>query len=90
LPQLIERVRHAGFTITRAGSVTDSGEPDNNISYAITAPGATKIIYAIVFPLLNALAWLGQWSQPSMVQVHGYRRKEIGASSSTQLDRRRQ
>lgn len=68
LPELIERVRHAGFTITRSGfSYGFLENLINNISYAITgAREQRKLIYAMVFPLLNALAWLGQWSQPGM------------------------
>lgn len=37
----------------------------NNLSYAITkAEAKNKMIYALVFPLLNAFAWLGRNTRP--------------------------
>ncbi len=67
LPELTERVRRAGFTIVRAGfSYGFIENLINNLSYRITgAQEKNKILYAVLFPILNAVAWLGQWSKPS-------------------------
>ena len=63
-----ERVRGAGFVVSRSGFSYGFVENlINNISYAITgAKEQRKIIYALLFPLLNAVAWMGQWSTPRM------------------------
>jgi len=68
LPELLERVRRAGFVVSRFGfSYGFLENLINNISYAITgAKEQRKMVYAVLFPLLNALAWLGQWSNPQM------------------------
>jgi SAM-dependent methyltransferase len=68
LPELLERVRRAGFVVSRCGfSYGFIENLINNISYAITgAKEQRKLIYAALFPVLNALAWLGQWSTPGM------------------------
>ncbi len=68
LPELIERVRTAGFTVQRHGfSFGFLENLINNLSYAITgAREERKILYALLFPILNVLAWLGQWSRPAM------------------------
>lgn len=68
LPELVERVRAAGFTIQRSGFSYGFVENlVNNLSYGITgAREERKVLYALLFPLLNALAWLGQWSRPGM------------------------
>ncbi len=68
LAELTERVRRAGFRIEKQGfSYGFLENLSNNISYAITnAQERNKIIYALCFPILNMLAWLGSWSQPSM------------------------
>lgn len=66
LPELTERVRRAGFAIVRSGfSYGWLENLANNASYAITgAKERRKWIYAALFPLLNGLSWLGQWSHP--------------------------
>ena len=68
LPELLERVRRAGFVVLRSGfSYGFIENLINNISYAITgAQERRKTIYALLFPLLNAVAWAGQWSSPKM------------------------
>jgi SAM-dependent methyltransferase len=66
LPELTERVRRAGFAIVSSGfSYGWLENLANNASYAITgAKEQRKWIYALLFPLLNGLSWLGQWSRP--------------------------
>lgn len=68
LPELLERVRGAGFTVQRHGfSYGLLENMVNNFSYFITgAREERKVIYALLFPILNCLAWLGQWSTPGM------------------------
>jgi SAM-dependent methyltransferase len=68
LPELVERVRNAGFSVVRSGfSYGFLENLINNFSYAITgARERNKAIIALLFPLLNVLAWLGQWSRPDM------------------------
>jgi cyclopropane fatty-acyl-phospholipid synthase-like methyltransferase len=66
LPELIERVTQAGFVVETHGfSYGFLENLANNISYFITgAEERNRTLYALAFPLLNLLAWLGQWSQP--------------------------
>lgn len=66
LPELTERVRHAGFQIHRSGfSYGWLENLINNISYAITgAQEHNRIFYGLLFPVLNMLAWAGQWGSP--------------------------
>jgi SAM-dependent methyltransferase len=66
LPQLTERVRRAGFTVARRGfSYGWLENLINNVSYKISAAEErNKLLYAGVFPLLNMLAWCGQWGRP--------------------------
>jgi SAM-dependent methyltransferase len=68
LPQLTERLERAGFVIERCGySYGFLENLANNISYGITgAREQNKILYALLFPLLNGLAWLGRGGQPRM------------------------
>jgi SAM-dependent methyltransferase len=68
LPELLERVRRAGFMVSRAGFSFGFVENlINNISYAITgAKEQRKLVYAVLFPMLNAVAWLGQWATPGL------------------------
>ncbi len=68
LPELLERVRYAGFVIVQKGfSYGPLENLVNNVSYAITgARERKKMFYAILFPALNAIAWFGQWSRPGM------------------------
>lgn len=68
LAELTERVRGAGFDIRAHGfSYGFLENLSNNLSYAVTgAREQRKAIYALLFPPLNVLAWLGQWSRPRM------------------------
>lgn len=68
LPELTERVRRAGFTIERAGfSYGFLENLANNLSYAISAAEQkNRLLYALLFPVLNLVAWLGQWENPRM------------------------
>jgi SAM-dependent methyltransferase len=68
LPELIERVRSAGFEVQRIGfSYSFFENLANNISYAITsAEEKRKWLYAAAFPLLNLLACIDRWSNPHM------------------------
>lgn len=66
LPELTERVRRAGFHVQRSGfSYGWLENLSNNISYVITgAQEHNRMFYAALFPVLNMLAWLGQWGWP--------------------------
>jgi len=66
MAELREKVEQAGFEILKKGfSYGFMENLVNNISYAITrAEEKNRIIYALLFPVLNFMAWLGQWSNP--------------------------
>ena len=66
LPELTERVRRAGFHIQHSGfSYGWLENLINNLSYAITgARERNRMLYAALFPLLNTIAWFGQWGWP--------------------------
>jgi SAM-dependent methyltransferase len=66
LPELTERACRAGFKVLESGfSYGWLENLVNNISYAITrAREKRRVLYAALFPLLNILAWLGQWGRP--------------------------
>ena len=66
LPELTERVRRAGFRVQRSGfSYGWLENLINNLSYAITgARERNRILYAALFPVLNLIAWFGQWGWP--------------------------
>lgn len=66
LPELTERVRGAGFQVLRSGfSYGWLENLINNISYVITgARERNRALYAGLFPLLNLIAWFGQWGWP--------------------------
>lgn len=68
LPEITERVRRAGFDIVRSGFSYNFFENlVNNLSYAITgAQEKNKIIYAILFPFLNFIAWAAHWKMPRL------------------------
>jgi len=68
LPELTERVCRAGFHIRRSGfSYGWLENLINNLSYVITgARERNRMLYAAVFPLLNLIAWFGQWGWPRM------------------------
>jgi SAM-dependent methyltransferase len=66
LSELTERVRRAGFMVEQSGfSYGWLENLINNISYTITgAREKRRLLYAVLFPLLNIFAWLGQWTRP--------------------------
>jgi SAM-dependent methyltransferase len=66
LPEMTERVHRAGFKVIQSGfSYGWLENLINNISYAITgAREKRRLFYAALFPLLNILAWFGQWGRP--------------------------
>lgn len=66
LAELTERVRAAGFIVHRSGFSYGWLENFvNNISYSITgAEERRRLLYAALFPVLNLVAWFGQWSRP--------------------------
>lgn len=68
LPELIERVRKAGFLVQQSGfSYGFLENLSNNIGYFISAAEQrNRLLYALLFPVLNLVAWLGQGGRPSM------------------------
>lgn len=68
LPELIERVRKAGFSVPQSGfSYGFLENLANNIGYSISAAEQkNRILYALLFPVLNLVAWLGRGGRPSM------------------------
>jgi SAM-dependent methyltransferase len=64
--ELVERLTGAGFDISSCQSTYGTIETfTNNISYLITgADRKRKGLYAVVFPFLLAVAWLGKSSRP--------------------------
>lgn len=68
LPEIVERVRLAGFTVERAGfSYGFLENLANNLGYAVTAAEERrKLLYAVLFPVLNAIAWLGHRGNPGL------------------------
>ena len=66
LAQLVERVEQAGFTINDKGfSYGFLENLANNISYIISgAEEKNRAVYALSFPFLNLVAWLGSFSSP--------------------------
>lgn len=65
-PELVERLQRADFVIEKSGFTYGWLENlANNISFRITrAEERNKLAYAIMFPALNMLAWLGSRSSP--------------------------
>ncbi|QEP42343.1 class I SAM-dependent methyltransferase [Ectothiorhodospiraceae bacterium BW-2] len=68
LPQLTERLERAGFSLEDSGYSYGFLENFiNNISYWITgAREQNKTLYALIFPMLNAMAFLGRNEQLNM------------------------
>jgi 2-polyprenyl-3-methyl-5-hydroxy-6-metoxy-1,4-benzoquinol methylase len=66
LAQLVERVEQAGFTVKENGfSYGFLENLSNNISYSITgAEEKNRVLYALLFPFLNLMSWLGSFSGP--------------------------
>jgi len=65
--QITDKIEKAGFTVTEAYYTYGWLETVcNNISYLITgADRRNKHLYALAFPVLNLLAFLGQWARPA-------------------------
>lgn len=68
LPEIVERVRQAGFTVERSGfSYGFLENLANNLGYVITgAEERHKLLYAAFFPVLNFIAWLGHRGNTAM------------------------
>ena len=66
MSELVEKVEKPGFQVLDKGfSYGFLENLVNNISYAITgAREQNKVVYALAFPFLNMLAWMGQWGRP--------------------------
>ncbi|MFC1524204.1 class I SAM-dependent methyltransferase [Thermodesulfobacteriota bacterium] len=66
LDEIRNKVQKTGLTINESHYTYGWIETvANNISYAITrAEAKNRILYALLFPLLNSLAWLGRNSRP--------------------------
>jgi len=64
--ELVAKLRRAGFEVEESHYTYGIIETfTNNISYSITgADQQRKMLYALVFPFLLGLSWLGQWSRP--------------------------
>lgn len=67
LEDIAAKITREGFAIKEAHYTYGWLETvTNNMSYLITgADHRNKHFYALAFPLLNALAFLGQWSRPT-------------------------
>ena len=68
LPELRERLAQAEFTVESIGfSYGFLENLANSASYAITgARERNKALYSLVFPILNAISWLGHRGNPKM------------------------
>ncbi len=66
LEEIRSKVESAGFSILEAHYTYGWLETvTNNLSYLITgADRRNKYAYALIFPVLNALAFFGQWARP--------------------------
>ncbi len=85
--ELVERLQRAGFEISSCQSTYGGIETfTNNISYLITgADQKRKGVYALVFPILLAVSWLGQWSKPRWgagVLAVAHRPVDIGTTAA--------
>jgi len=67
IDEITEKVRKAGLEVSEAYHTYGWWENvSNNISYYITgAEAKNKALYALLFPLLNCMAWLGRNSKPA-------------------------
>ncbi len=79
--EITERVKQARLTITGRGYTFGFLETlANNIGYMITrAERKNRILYAISFPFLNLMGWLGRFSSPGSMGAGIYiiARKDI-------------
>lgn len=66
LEDIRAKIEKAGFSVLEAHYTYGWLETvTNNISYLITgADRRNKYVYAVAFPILNALAFWGQWARP--------------------------
>lgn len=66
IDEIRDKIRQAGMVVDEAYYTFGWLETvTNNISYAITrAEARNKVLYALVFPVINCLAWLGRNSRP--------------------------
>lgn len=66
--EIVERLSKAGFVIEKTGfSYGFLENLANNIGYSITAAEEkNRFLYALMFPLLNFIAWLGRSVEPEM------------------------
>ena len=83
--ELVERLTGAGFDISSCQSTYGTIETfTNNISYLITgADRKRKGLYALVFPFLLAVSWLGKSSRPQWgagVLATGQRPRQLAAT----------
>lgn len=67
IAELVERVERAGFVVANKGfSFGFLENLSNNIGYRISgAEEKNRIIYALLFPILNFFSWIGSFSKPS-------------------------
>ncbi|MDQ1457061.1 MAG: hypothetical protein QOH28_2681 [Actinomycetota bacterium] len=83
--ELVERLTGAGFDISSCQSTYGTIETfTNNISYLITgADRKRKGLYAVVFPFLLAVSWLGRSSRPQWgagVLATAHRPRQLAAT----------
>lgn len=66
--EIVERLIKAGFVVEKTGfSYGFLENLANNIGYAITAAEEkNRFFYALIFPMLNLIAWLGRSVEPEM------------------------
>ena len=66
LPELVEKIERAGFIIQKKGfSFGFLENLTNNISYLISgAEEKNRVLYVLVFPLLNFFSWIGSFTKP--------------------------
>ena len=66
LEDICRLVEQAGLHVDRAFYTYGWWETmSNNISYAVTgAEAKNRVLYAVLFPILNAMSWLGRNSRP--------------------------
>ena len=66
LDEIVDKVKKAGFQVDRASYTFGWLETvTNNISYVVTgAQAKNKFVYALLFPILNTIAWFGHSALP--------------------------
>ncbi|QDX80067.1 hypothetical protein B9N43_01630 [Denitratisoma sp. DHT3] len=91
LAEIRSRIEDTGLTIQAAGYSYGLLENlSNNISYAVTgAEERNKYLYALLFPLLNLIAWFGQWSRPDFgagIWIRAYQGTQQGTTALMEDD----